>query len=181
MFGVAAPPFSREDLAEVVLQRGFLSFGRPPGPGFAEAVVTLLHGGGWGLGALAPVLSEAGRRAEARGAVWGQREDAALPDGLSRPSPGGAGPARALDALLVAALREARGTTGVGALRQAFAARCAAEGLATPTAARLGRPLIGLERKGVVRREVRRGGPGGSCTRVRLVRQTLTLGGSSAP
>ncbi len=29
--------------------------------------------------------------------------------------------------------------------------------------------LVGLERKGVVRREVGLGGPGGSCTRVRLV------------
>ena len=57
---------------------------------------------------------------------------------------------------------------GVGVLWEVLATRCAAEGLSVPTAARLWRHLVGLERSGLVTREVRLGRPGGSRTLVTL-------------
>ncbi|MDE1882077.1 MAG: hypothetical protein KGI89_16200 [Euryarchaeota archaeon] len=56
----------------------------------------------------------------------------------------------------------------VGEVRRRVEARCAALGLRPPTQARLWRHLVGLERKGVVRREVRMGGAGGSSALVSL-------------
>ena len=109
-----------------------------------------------------------------RGAVSVEREDVTLPAGFSRPSSWGAGGARTFDVPLVAALHEAPVAVGVRALREVFAARCAAEGLAAPTAARLWRHLVRVEQKGLVRREVRLGGAGGSRTFVALVGRVST-------
>ena len=110
------------------------------------------------------LLAEAGRRGEVRGASRVEVEDAVLPPHIPRHG----ADAEGLRATLLEALRGAHSAISVGELRRRLEARCAELGLRAPTPARLWRRLVALERKGVVRREVRMGGIGGSRTKVSL-------------
>lgn len=111
------------------------------------------------------LLTEAGRRAEARSASHVAVVDVGLPPNLPRHGADTEG----FDVALLEVLRGARGAFPMGELRRRVAARCAESGVRAPTQARLWRHLVALEWNGVIRREVRLGGAGGSSTHVGLV------------
>lgn len=110
------------------------------------------------------LLAEAGRRAEARGVSRVEVEYVVLPNCVPRH---GADDERFSSALLEV-LRTAVGPITVGEVRRRAEVRCVELGIRAPTQARLCRHLVALERKGVVRREVRIGGPGGTHATVSL-------------
>jgi RecA/RadA recombinase len=157
-------PLPARDLCKAIMTRANLAFNAPPSLEAVEAIASLSISRGWGLSMVGELLAEAGRRAEARGGRWLEVEDVALPASLPRAGRD----ASSFEAVLLEVLRAATGVTTVGKLKRALDARCQEAGLRQPTQARLWRHLVGLERKGLVRREVRVGGAGGSRTEVAL-------------
>ena len=160
---VLAPPQAR-DMCRAIMTRANLAFTTLPSLEAVEAIASLSISCGWGLSMVGELLAEAGRRAEARGGRWLEVDDVTLPANLARAGRDGS----SFEALLLEVLRATAGATTVGKLRRALDARCQETGVRQPTQARMWRHLVGLERKGVVRREVRMGGPGGSRTLVHL-------------
>ncbi len=160
------PPLEVQDLCRAISARANLTFQEPPSTTAVEAIARLSVAQGWGLSMVCELLVEAGRCAESRGEGRIEVEDIALPARLPRHGHDAEG----FGQLLLDVLREARGPLTVGELLQRVVARCAETGQRAPTPARLWRHLIGLERKGLGRREVRLGGTGGSQARVTLAR-----------
>ena len=158
------PPLRGPSLLEAIRARAALAFHLPPGPEVLRAWADLVVASGQGLSILGDLLAEAGARAEARGSLRVELEDVALPSCLPRHG----SDAEGFEAALLDVLRAAAGPFAVGDTRRRLAVRCGDVGLRAPTAARLWRHLVGLERKGLVRREVRLGGAGGSRTLVSL-------------
>ena len=161
-------PLPARDLCKAIMTRANLAFSAPPSLEAVEAIATLSISRGWGLSMVGELLAEAGRRAEAREGRWLELEDVALPASLPRAGRD----ASTFEAVLLEVLRAATGVTTVGKLKRALDARCQEAGLRQPTQARLWRHLVGLERKGLLRREVRLGGTGGSRTLVTLAGRT---------
>ena len=161
---VRLDPLNRIDLCRAIDARANLAFQRPPTQDAVEAIARLSVAQGWGLSMAGDLLAEAGRRAEARGATCVEAEDVALPDRLPRHG----ADAEGFSSAILEVLREAGGPTSVAEVRQGVMARCTERGIRAPTQARLWRHLVALERKGVVRREVRLGGTGGSSSRISL-------------
>ena len=157
-------PLSMRDMCRAITARANLAFNTSPPTDTVEAIARLSVAHGWGLSMVGEFLAEAGRRAEARGALGVEAEDVALPAQVPRRG----ADAEGFAAAILEVLQEARGPISVGELRRRVEARCAELGLRAPTQARLWRHLVALERKGVVRREVRMGGTGGSRTEVCL-------------
>ena len=157
-------PLPGPALLEAIRTRAALAFHLPPGPEVLRAWADLVVAGGRGLSILGDLLAEAGARAEARGARRVELEDVSLPQALPRHG----ADAEGFEAALLDVLRAAKGPFAVGDLRQGLAARCGEVGIRAPTSARLWRHLVGLERKGVVHREVRMGGTGGTSVVVSL-------------
>ena len=158
------PPLQGSALVEAIRARAALAFHLPPGPEVLRAWADLVVASGQGLSIVGDLLAEAGARAEARESLRVELEDVALPERLPRHGHDAEG----FGAVLLEVLRSAEGTLAVGELRVRLTTRCAQVGLRAPTPARLWRHLVGLERKGILRREVRLGGPGGSRTLVAL-------------
>jgi RecA/RadA recombinase len=158
-------PLQSRDLCKAIMTRANVAFNAPPSLEAVEAIASLSISQGWGLSMVGELLAEAGRRAEARGGRWLEVEDVTLPASLPRAGRDASG----FEAVLLEVVRAATGVTTVGKLKRALDARCREAGLRQPTQARLWRHLVGLERKGLVRREVRVGGAGGSRTEVALM------------
>ncbi len=161
---VQVPPLQGPDLLEAVRARAALAFHAPPGPEVLLAWADLAVASGWGLALVGDLLAEAGARAEARGALRVELEDVALPERLPRHGHDAEG----FGQTILEVLRSARGSLAAGELRRRVAEECTSLGMRAPTPARLWRHLVALERKGIVRREVRMGGTGGTATRVIL-------------
>ena len=170
------PPLQGPALLEAIRARAALAFNVPPGPEIVGAWADLAVASGRGLSIVGDLLSEAGVRAEARGSLRVDLEDVALPSCLPRHG----SDAEGFEAALLDILRAAAGPFAVGELRRRLAVRCGEVGLRAPTQARLWRHLVGLERKGVVRREVRMGGAGGSATLVSLTAVPPVLRGGTS-
>ena len=164
-------PLQGPDLIEAIRTRVALAFHLPPGLEILRAWADLVVARGWGLAMVGDLLGEAGARAETRGSLRVELEDVALPRDLPRHGANAEG----FEEALLDVLRAAKGPSAVGELRRSLIARCGEVGIRAPTPARLWRHLVGLERKGLVRREVRLGGAGGSRTLV-----ALTEGASTA-
>ncbi len=158
-------PLDHRDLCRAIVIRANLAFQQPPSQDVVEAIARLSVAQGWGLSMIGELLAEAGRRAEARGGLRLEPVDVALPAHVPRHG----ADAEGFGAAILEVLREVRGPIMVGELRRQVEARCAELGLRSPTQARLWRPLVVLERKGVVGRAVRMGGTGGSRTVVALM------------
>jgi hypothetical protein len=171
-----ARPLQGPALIEAIRTRTALAFYLPPGPEVLRAWADLTVASGRGLSILGDLLAEAGARAEARGSLRVEFVDVAMPKHLPRHGRDAEG----FTSALLEVLRSASGPLAVGDLRPRVAARCAETGLRAPTPARLWRHLVGLERKGLVRREVRLGGCGGSSTLVMLSRALPTLSAKEA-
>lgn len=151
-------------LHQVIIQRANLAFQAPPSPGAVAAIADLSVAHGWGLSMVGDLLREAGRRAEARGGRWLEAEDVALPATLPRHGANAEGFGQAI----LEVLRTAKGGLTAGELRRRVAEACTSSGMRAPTQARLWRHLVGLEKKGLVHRDIRLGGTGGSRTLVSL-------------
>ena len=167
-----ARPLQGPDLIEAIRTRAALALHLAPGLEVLRAWADLVVARGWGLAMVGDLLAEAGARAEARGSLRVELQDVALPMALPRHGADSEG----FEAALLDVLRVATGPSAVGELRRSLIARCGEVGIRAPTPARLWRHLVGLERKGLVRREVRLGGSGGSRTMV-----ALAGGASRAP
>ncbi|MDE1820910.1 MAG: orc1/cdc6 family replication initiation protein [Euryarchaeota archaeon] len=157
-------PLNHHDLCQATQVRANLAFRQEPDPTAIHAFADLSVARGWGLSAVGDLLLEAGRRAESRGSSRVEAQDVGVPAGLRVAAREG-GP---LDPLVLESLRASPGPLSVGVLGRLLRVRCHAEGVSAPSPARLWRHLVGLERKGIVRREVRVGGAGGSSTQVSL-------------
>ena len=157
-------PLQGPDLIEAIRTRAALALHLPPGPEVLRAWADLVVARGWGLSMVGDLLAEAGARAEARGALRVELQDVALPKALPRHG----ADAEGFEAALLEVLRAAKGPFAVGDLRRGLIARCGEVGIRAPTSARLWRHLVGLEEKGLVRRDVRLGGAGGSRTLIVL-------------
>ena len=157
-------PLQGSDLIEAIRTRAALAFHVLPRPEVLRAWADLVVARGWGLSMVGDLLVEAGARAEARGSLRVELQDVALPQALPRHG----SDAEGFEAALLDVLRAAKGPFAVGDLRRGLMAHCGEVGIRAPTPARLWRHLVGLERKGLVRREVRLGGAGGSRTLVIL-------------
>lgn len=160
----ALPPLLGHDLRQAIMTRANLAFNAPPSLEAVEAIASLSISRGWGLSMVGELLAEAGRRAEARRGRWLEVEDVALPATLPRAGRD----ASSFEAVLLEVLRTAKGTVAVGNLRYQLDAACSDKGIRTPTQTRLWRHLVGLERMGILRRELRRGGRGGTSCLVSL-------------
>ena len=161
---VAAPPLQGADLLETLRARAALAFQTPPLPEVLRAWADLTVASGWGLAMVGDLLVEAGARAEARGSFRVELQDVALPSSLPRHGRDAEG----FGQTILEVLRTATGSLTAGELRRRVAEGCTSSGMRAPTPARLWRHVVGLERKGIVRREVRLGGSGGSRTLVSL-------------
>ncbi len=161
-------PLPGPALFEAIRTRAALAFHRLPGHEVLRAWADLVVARGWGLSIVGDLLAEAGARAEARGSPLVEPQDVALPRALPRHG----ADAEGFEAALLHVLRAAKGPFAVGDLRRGVIARCGEVGIRAPTPARLWRHLVALERKGLVRREVRLGGTGGSRTLVTLAGRT---------
>ncbi len=157
-------PIQGPDLIEAIRTRAALAFHVPPGPEVLRAWADLVVARGRGLSIVGDLLAEAGTRAEARGSLHVEPQDVALPKALPRHG----ADAEGFEAALLEVLRAAKGPFAVGELRSGLIARCREVGIRAPTSARLWRHLVGLEEKGLVRRDVRLGGAGGSRTLIIL-------------
>lgn len=157
-------PLQGRELVSAIMLRASLAFQAPPSMEAVVSIADLALAQGWGLSMVGELLLEAGKRAEARGGRWLEVEDVALPSLLPRARQRSAG----FDAVLLEVLRNAKGALSVGALRSQAVEHCKAAGIRSPTGAFLWRHLVGLEKSGVVSREVRVGGSGGSRTMVSL-------------
>jgi hypothetical protein len=161
---VQLAPLQGRDLCAAIMARANAGFNAPPSPEAVTAIANIAVSQGRGLSVVGDLLAEAGRRAEARGGRWLEAEDVAVPLSLKR----GRGDAKSFQALLLRVLGRFSGTTTVGLVRQELERECAEAGIALPTSARLWRHMIALERHGLLRREVRLGGAGGSVSTIRL-------------
>ncbi len=157
-------PLSVRDLCRAIMARANLVFNTSPPTDAVAAIARLSVSRGWGLSMVGELLAEAGRRAESRGGFRVEAEDVSLPPHVSRHG----ADAEGFGAVILGILREAQGALPVGEVRRRVEARCAELGLRAPAQARLWRHLVALERKGVVRREVRRRGSRGGCAHVAL-------------
>ena len=157
-------PLDHHDLCRAIQVRANLAFQSPPSRDAVEAIARVSVARGWGLSMVGNLLAEAGRRAESRGASHVEAVDVGLPANLPRHG----ADAEGFDVALLEVLRGASEAFSVGELRLSLAARCEESGIRAPTQARLWRHLVALERRGVVRREVRLGGEGGSATLVSM-------------
>ena len=160
----ALPPLLGQDLRQAIMARATAAFAVAPSSEAIRALADLSVARGWGLSTVGELLAEAGRRAEARGGRRLEVADVALPAYPPRHSFDVEG----FEASLLEVLRGARGGIPVGELRQSVATRCRERGAPAPGHARLWRHLVALERRGLVQREVRLGGPGGSSSLVHL-------------
>ncbi|MDE1820873.1 MAG: hypothetical protein KGJ23_12660 [Euryarchaeota archaeon] len=170
-------PLDHHGLCEAIQVRANLAFQSPPSRDVVEAIARLSVAQGLGLSMVGEMLAEGGRRAEARSGHRLEVEDVGLPAALPRHS----ADAEGFDMALLEVLRGARGAFSVGELRRRVAARCEDTGVRAPTQARLWRHLVGLERKGVVQREVHLGGAGGSTSVVSLVAESSSAPTAGAP
>lgn len=161
---LSVPPLVGHQLFQAIMARATKAFTAPPSMEAVVAIADLVLAQGWGLSMVGELLLEAGKRAEARGGRWLEAEDVALPSMLPKARKRAAG----FDAVLLEVLRSAKGELSVGVLRAQAAERCRATGIRSPTGALLWRHLVGLEKSGVVSREVRVGGSGGSRTMISL-------------
>ncbi len=162
---VQVPPLQCPSLLEAVRVRAALAFRAPPGPEVLLAWADLAVASGCGLSIPGNLLAEAGTRAVARGPLRFELEDVALPELLPRHGHDAEG----FGQTILEVLRSASGCLTAGELRRRVAEACASSGMRMPTPARLWRHVVGLERKGIVRREVRIGGAGGTRALVGLV------------
>lgn len=160
----ALPPLLGEDLRQAIMVRANAALAASPAPSAIAAIADLSIARGWGLSMVGELLAGAGRRAEARGGHWLEAEDIALPARL----PKGPSDAAGFEEIVIEALRALEGATAVSHLRAVLVESCTAKGASAPTTARLWRHLVRLERTGLLRREVRIGGRGGSKTLVSL-------------
>ena len=163
-FRTTVRPLQGSALIEATRARAALAFHTTPRPEVIRAWSSLTVACGRGLSIVGDLLSEAGARAEARESLRVELEDVALPEHLPRHGHDAEG----FGAVLLEVLRSASGSLTAGELRHRLTARCVESGVRAPTPARLWRHMVRLERKGVVRREVRMGGTGGTATRVIL-------------
>ena len=161
---VSVPPLQGADLLEALRARAALAFQTPPLPEVLRAWADLTVASGWGLAVVGDLLAEAGARAEVRGSFRVELQDVALPSSLPRHGRDAEG----FGQTILEVLRAAAGSLTAGELRRRVAEGCASSGMRAPTPARLWRHVVGLERKGLVQREVRLGGAGGSRTLVAL-------------
>lgn len=157
-------PLQGLDLGRAIMTRANAAFNAPPSLDAVAAIANLSVARGWGLSMVGELLGEAGRRAEARGGRWLELEDVAVPSGLKHGFRG----AEPFQALLLKVLGVLAGPTQVGKLRQVLTVECRDAGVPLPSASRLWRHLVRLEEKGLVQREVRLGGKGGTNTRITL-------------
>ena len=160
----ALPPLLGQDLRQAIMARATAAFAVAPSSEAIRALADLSVARGWGLSMVGELLTEAGRRAEARSASRLEVEDVALPDHVPRHG----ADAEGFGVAILEVLRAANGSLAAGELRQQVEARCAELGIRAPTPARLWRHAVRLEKRGVVRREIRLGGSGGSRTLVSL-------------
>lgn len=165
----ALPPLLGHDLRQAISFRANAAFAAPPAPQAVVAMADLSVARGWGLSTVGELLAEAGRRAEARRAQWPEVEDVGLPTD----PPKGSRECPKFASVLLDVLRGARGATSLSTLKPILAARCEEEGLRLPSQARFWRHLVRLERLGIVSRDVRLGGRGGSQTVVALRNQRV--------
>lgn len=163
------PALSPEEVLQALENRARAAFALPPEPEALIAIGELLLSRGWGLGLAAATLEASARRAQARGSSRLGLQDVAPPSDPVEPRR----TARALDSCIVESLvaslpgRAQRGIS-LRELRRNVQERCRREGIGVPSPARLWRHTIRLERSGILRREVRIGGRGGSSSRFLL-------------
>ncbi|MDE1838190.1 MAG: hypothetical protein KGJ23_16460 [Euryarchaeota archaeon] len=155
---VAVPPLQGADLLEALRARAALAFQTPPLPEVLRAWADLTVASGWGLAIMGDLLAEAGARAEARGSFRVELQDVALPSSLPRHGQDAEG----FGQTILEVLRTATGSLTAGELRRRVTEACASSGMRAPTQARLWRHVVGLERKGVLHRDLRMGGAGGT-------------------
>ena len=161
---VGVPPLLGAPLMEAIRARAALAYHMPPSPAVLRALADLAVASGRGLPFVGDLLGEAGTQAEAQGSDHVALEDVVLPRSLPRHG----ADAEGFGELLLEVLRVAEEPSAVGELRRRLVTRCAENGLRAPTQARLWRHLVRLERKGLLTRQVRVGGSGGSRTLVAL-------------
>lgn len=162
---VVVPPLQGAVLLEALRARAALAFQTPPLPEVQRAWADLTVASGWGLAMVGDLLAEAGARAEARGSFRVELQDVTLPSSLPRHGRDAEGFGQAV----LEVLRNAKGSLTAGELRRRVGEVCASSGMRAPTQARLWRHIVGLERRGVVRREVRLGGSGESRSAIALL------------
>lgn len=167
---MALPPVRGQLLHQAITQRANLAFQATPSPGAIAAIADLSVAQGWGLSMTGELLTEAGRRAEARGSPRVEAEDVAVPANVPRHG----ADAEGFGAIILEVLRTSASPLKAGELRRKVATRCEEVGIRGPTQARLWRHVVGLERKGLILREVRLGGVGGSSSTIRLVEEMCT-------
>lgn len=152
------PPLVMAELCQAITARANLAFEVLPAQEALETIARLSVAQGWGLSMVGELLAEAGRRVEARGGHRVEPEDVGLPAIRARHGHDTEG----FDAVILEVLRASPKPLSAGELRRRVGTRCEEVGIRGPTQARLWRHVVALERKGVVRREVRVGGTGGS-------------------
>lgn len=163
------PPLQGRELVQAILNRAALAFNAPPSLEAAHAIANLVVARGWGLSMVGELLAEAGRRAGARGGRWLEAEDVALPVHLPR----AARESTSFDSILMDVLRSLKGSTSVADLKPVLKEKCLGAGLRLPTQARLWRHLVRLERRGLIGRDVRLGGSGGSSTIIQVKHESV--------
>lgn len=158
-------PLLGNDLRRAITVRANAAFAAPASPEAVAAIADLSVARGWGLSMVGELLAEAGRRVEVRGGRWLEVEDVDLPTNLPR----GPSDPEGFEAILLEVLRAGKAPVSVGHLRSALTEACSVRGTRIPTPARLWRHLVRLELKGILLREVRLGGRGGSMTLLRFL------------
>lgn len=159
-------PFTRPEVGRIALEHLARSAARPYSREAPPKLRDLLLADELGVSRVEELIEQAAARARREGSPCLEpRHFEPLPHEVPRVYE-----ARRFDALLLEALASLSTTDPVPLplLRSRLSRLCPEAGLGPPTPARLWRRLTHLERKGLVRREARVGGNGGSQTRVSL-------------
>ena len=157
---LSVPPWERSEL-EALSRRVLAGPGRKAAdPRAVDRLVGLLLTEDRGLSSLSEILSRARAAAREAGRTELRAEDLETPHQV----PWRLRQARSFDAFLLGLLKEM--STGaplpLSALTRGLRGRCASLGVPVPSVARLWRRLRRLETLGLVSREIRVGGPGGT-------------------
>ncbi len=157
---MAAPAWSRPEL-ELLARRVLAGPGAgAPDPKASGRLVELLLTQDRGVSPLPEILSRARSHARDAGRAELEAEDLETP----RQVPWRLRQSRSFDALLLGFLRETakEAPLALSDLTRGLRGRCAALGIPAPSVARLWRRLRRLETLGLLSREIRVGGPGGT-------------------
>lgn len=162
---VVLDPYSAEDLSAILTDRATRALGTPPSAGLVERIVRHAQLEGRGAARAIELLREEllGEAAPSFGAL-----------STSRASH----PVLTVERAMLDALAQAcaRGPVEVASLRALADRLAVAQGARSMPVTTFWRRLVRLEQAGLISREVRSGGPGGSRSKVRLLRPVRSWG-----